>query len=76
MVFVPNNIVVSDERREQVKKDRDEAVKLLGNIGYVTPRIKHGVAVKSYNTLNTLDYWQEKAVENAFKPLIEKIKKL
>jgi len=76
MFFVPNNIVVCDERREQVKKDRDYAVKLLGNIGYVTPRIKHGVAVKSYNTLNTLDYWQEKAVENAFKPLIEMVKSL
>lgn len=75
-VFVPNNIIISDERRDQVKKDRDDAIKFLGNIGYVTPRIKHGVAVKSYNTLNTLDYWQERAVENAFKPLIEIVKSL
>ena len=74
LVFVPNNIVITDERREQLKQCRDEAVKLLGTLGYVTPRIKHGVAVKSYNTLRPLDYWQEKAVANAFQPLIEKIK--
>ena len=76
MVFIPNNIIVSDERREQVKKDRDEAIKLLDKLGYVTPRIKHGVAVKSYNTLDALDYWQERGVENAFKPLIETVKNL
>ena len=74
LIFVPNNIVITDERREQLKQCRDEAVKLLGTLGYVTPRIKHGVAVKSYNTLRPLDYWQEKAVANAFQPLIEKIK--
>ena len=76
MVFIPNNIIVSDERREQVKKDRDEAIKLLDKLGYVAPRIKHGVAVKSYNTLDALDYWQERGVENAFKPLIETVKNL
>ena len=76
LVFIPNNIIVSDERREQVKKDRDEAIKLLDKLGYVAPRIKHGVAVKSYNTLDALDYWQERGVENAFKPLIETVKNL
>ena len=72
--FIPNNIVLSDERREQVKQDRDKALRLLGSIGYVTPRIKHGVAVKSYSTIEPVDYWQEKAVVNAFNPIIEQIK--
>ncbi len=74
LVFVPNNIIVSDERRDIVKQDRDNAIKVLGDLGVVTPRIKHGVAVKSYSTTEPLDYWQEKAVENAFKPLFERIK--
>ena len=71
--FIPNNIILSDERREQIKQDRDNALHLLGSIGYVTPRIKHGVAVKSYSTIEPLDYWQEKAVVNAFNPIIEQI---
>lgn len=73
LLFVPNNIVLSDERRERLQQCRDEAIKVLGELGYVTPRIKHGIAVKSYSTIDTLDYWQEKAVENAFKPLVERI---
>ena len=72
--FIPNNINLSDDRREQIKQDRDNALHLLGSIGYVTPRIKHGVAVKSYSTIEPLDYWQEKAVVNAFNPIIEQIK--
>ena len=73
-IFVPNNIIVSDERREAIKIERDKAIKVLGGLGRVTARIKHGVAVKSYSTTAPLDYWQEKAVENAFKPIIEAIK--
>lgn len=74
LFFIPNNIVVTDERRELVRTDRDYALTVLGKLGSVTPRIKHGVAVKSYSTIEPLDYWQEKAVENAFKPLFDSIK--
>ena len=76
LMFVPNNIIVSDERRDLIKQDRDTAIKTLGGIGNVTPRIKHGVAVKSYSTIEPLDYWQEKAVEHSFKPLIEDIENM
>jgi len=72
--FIPNNIIISDERRDQIKHLRDNALLLLQGLGTVTPRIKHGVAVKSYNTMESLDYWQTKAVEYAFLHIIEKIK--
>ena len=72
--FIPNNIIISDERREAIKVERDNAIRILGNLGKITARIKHGVAVKSYSTIDPLDYWQEKAVENAFLPIIQEIK--
>lgn len=72
--FIPNNITLSDERREAIKKERDNAIRILGDLGRVTARIKHGVAVKSYSTIAPLDYWQEKAVENAFRSIIEEMK--
>ncbi len=74
--FIPNNIIVSDERRDSVKVQREKSVEVLGNLGLVTHTIKHAVAVKIYNTLAPLDYWQEKVVKHALDPVLDYIKGL
>lgn len=74
MFFIPNSIVLQEERREEVQKARDSAKNMLEKYGVVTPRIKQGVSVKCYSTLFPQDYYQRLATEHAFEDVIAEIK--
>ena len=73
MFFVPNSIAAVEERREEVMQARDLAFSLLGNHGYITPRIKQSVVVKCYSTVLPLTSYQRNAVKFAFNPIVESI---
>ena len=74
-IFIPNNIVVVEERREEVLRARDIAIDQLGKEGIITPRIKQSVVVKCYSTLFALTSYQRNAVKYAFDPIIDILKK-
>ena len=73
MFFVPNCINALEERREEVQKARDAAYAMLHKYGFITPRIKQGVAVKCYSTITPLDKYQRMAVKFAFEPIVEEL---
>lgn len=73
MFFVPNRIVTSDERRNEIQEAREDAYKMLQEYGYITPRIKQSVHLKCYNTLNPLDWQQRGLVKFAFEPIVESL---
>ena len=75
MFFVPNGIVVAEERRESLRQERDKAIETLKCYGFVTPRVKRTVIVGDYSTLITLDYCQKNAVKYAFEPIINELQK-
>ena len=74
LIFVPN--MISDQEGIKSERElRDEAISTLGKLGYITPRIKRSVVIKRTNTINRLDQYQIKAVEFAFKSIINYIEK-
>ena len=73
LVFLPNRINSTENRADEMKQ-REEAVKILGRIGRVTPRIKQSVVIKRYSTVSPLDKYQKAAVEHAFDAIVEQIK--
>lgn len=74
MVFVPNMIKDSEERRESLKAQRGEAYDALHGFGYLTPKIKAGVALHDSNTLR-LTPQQRYAVKYAFEQIVKTITK-
>lgn len=72
--FVPNNIVIVEERGQASEAERKNAVKILRKYGFVTPRIKQSKVVRNYSTLDPLNYYQRNAVKFAFEPIIKLIK--
>lgn len=76
MFFIPNSIVLIEERREEIQKARDSAVRILKPYGDVTARIKQSVVIKCYSTISPLERCQHNAVMYAFNPIIEYIKTL
>lgn len=75
LFFIPNRIVVTEERKESIQQQRDSTVAVLGKWGGVTPRIKQGVAVQRYTTLATTPAerrYATLAVENSFEYIINK----
>lgn len=74
IVFIPNNIVIIEERREEVLLARECAYDMLGKYGIITPRIKQSVVVKCYSTLLPLSSYQRNAVKFSFDPIIDMIK--
>lgn len=75
MVFIPNNIVISEDKRAEIAESRDKAKKLLEEEGILTPRIKHSVKIECYSTILPMEYWQRNFVKFAFDPIIELINK-
>lgn len=73
LVFLPNRINSTENRSDELKQ-REETIKILGNIGVVTPRIKQSVVIKRYSTMSSLDKYQRAAVEHAFNAIIGQIK--
>lgn len=71
--IVPNNIVLSDERRESVREERMVMHDILGDYGVITPRIKQSVIYHCYSTIKPLDCYQRNGVMYAFEPIIEAI---
>lgn len=74
LVFIPNNTIVIEERREEMLRARDAAIDILGKEGFITPRIKQSVVIKCYSTLQPLTSYQRNAVKFAFDPIIDIIK--
>lgn len=73
LCFLPNRINDSEGTKTE-REQRVETIKILGQLGMVTPRIKQGVAIKRFSTLYALDTYQERAVEHAFDSIINKLK--
>lgn len=73
LCFLPNRINDSEGTKTE-REQRVETIKILGQLGMVTPRIKQGVAIKRFSTLYALDTYQERAVEHAFDSVINKLK--
>ena len=72
LIFVPN--MISDQEGIKSERElRDEAISILGKLGYITPRIKRSVVIKRTNTIKILDQYQTKAVEFAFESIIKYI---
>lgn len=73
LCFLPNRINDSEGTKTE-REQRVETIKILGQLGMVSPRIKQGVAIKRFSTLYALDTYQERAVEHAFDSIINKLK--
>lgn len=73
LVFIPNNIVISEDRRAEIAESRENAKKLLEKEGIFTPRIKHSVKIECYSTIFPMEYWQRNFVKYAFDPIVELI---
>lgn len=73
LVFVPNRIITSERKSEELRQ-RAQTTELLGLVGTVTPTIKQSVAVKRYTTLYPLEKAQLDIVEPAFSKIMEIIK--
>lgn len=74
LFFIPNNIVIVQERGDEMLKKREDAVKLLKKYGFVTPRIRQCKPVREYSTIGLLNYCQRNAVKYAFEKIINAIK--
>ena len=68
--FVPNSVALVEERREEIRQERDKAIDMLKEFGTVTPRIKQSVTVKDYSTVYPLTSYQRNAVKYAFDPIL------
>lgn len=75
IIFVPNRIVTTENNAAYVAR-REEAKQTLGMYGTVTPRVKQSVIFNRVNTLVPLDNYQFKAVEYAFKVIVEQLEKM
>ena len=75
IIFVPNRIVTTENNAAYVAR-REEAKQTLGMYGTVTPRVKQSVIFNRIDTFVPLDSYQFKAVEYAFKMIVEQIEKL
>ena len=75
MVFVPNNVICTDERRFEMANARDNAKNLLEEYGPLTPRIKHSVCAECYSTIAPINRYQRNLVKFAFEPIVELINK-
>lgn len=73
MVFIPNNIVISEDRRAEIAESREKAKELLEKEGILTPRIKHSVRIECYSTIFPMEYWQRNFVKYAFEPIVKLI---
>ena len=73
LCFLPNSIKEAEGTKAE-REQRVETIKILGQLGMVTPRIKQGVAIKRFTTLYALDTYQERAVEHAFDQVIKKLR--
>ena len=73
--FIPNSVALVEERKEEIRQERDNAICQLKGFGRVVPRIKQTSVVKRYCTLDSLSYLQRNAVKYAFEPILESIKK-
>lgn len=71
--FLPNRINDAEGTKSE-REQRIETIKVLGQLGLVTPRIKQSVVIKRFSTLYGLDPYQTNAVSFAFDAIIEKLK--
>ena len=75
MVFIPNNVICTDERRFELATARDHAKGMLEKYGYMTARIKHSVCAECYSTISPMNSYQRNLVKYAFQPIIDLINK-
>lgn len=73
--FVPNRIDLNEEKGKGVAESRDQAVKLLKVLGWVTPRIKQSLTSRRCSAITGLDYYQFKLVKHAFDDIVERLNK-
>lgn len=74
-IFVPNRINLNEEKGEDLEEARKQAVGLLKEYGWVTPRIKQSKVARKYRTIKGLDYFQRKLVEHPLDCIVERLKK-
>ena len=74
-IFVPNRINLNEEKSEDLEEARKQAVGLLKEYGWVTPRIKQSKVARKYRTIKGLDYFQRKLVEHSLDCIVERLKK-
>ena len=73
-IFVPNRINLNEEKGEDLEEARKQAVGLLKEYGWVTPRIKQSKVARKYRTITGLDYFQRKLVEHPLDCIVERLK--
>lgn len=73
MVFIPNNIVIREDKRAEIAESRENAKELLEEEGIFTPRIKHSVNIECYSTIFPMKEWEKNFVMHAFNPIVELI---
>lgn len=74
MVFVPNMVTVTDDKRQNLIMARQSAYECFGKYGFITPRIMERVAVRDASTLS-LNTKQRFEIRFAFDKIVEFIKR-
>lgn len=74
LLFVPNLVTVSDDKRQNLISARQSAYESFGKYGFITPRIMERVAVRDTSTL-CLNTRQRFEIRFAFEKIVEFIKR-
>lgn len=74
LLFVPNLVTVTDDRRQSLILARQSAYENFGKYGFITPRIMERVAVRDTSTLH-LNTKQRFEIRFAFEKIVEFIKR-
>lgn len=78
LYFMPNKVNALAERRDSIRKAREYVYDLIRNqkkLGYLTLFVKQTIDIKDYSTVKPITSDQKNAVNLAFTPIVETIKK-
>ena len=76
MFFVPNKVSIIYEKRGEVRKAREDAMKTLNRkFGEITPDIRLTTHLNGYSTLELFDFEKRKVLRDAFVPIFKYITK-
>lgn len=71
MYFIPNKVSCVYEKRGEVRKAREDALKALNHkLGTVTPDIRLTTLLNGYSTLDTYNYKKRTVIREALAPII------